>query len=117
MWKLVLLLLGVVAMAAVACGDVDDEPVAPDAAPAVPFPTEAPAPDTVLDVAPAPEIAAAQAEPTQTVPTQASPTEVPAPPTPEAMSITTPVEAVVVVDERRSPGWGIPSKLVRPAHP
>ena len=46
MWKLVLLLLGIVAMVGVACGDGGDDAVPPDTADPVPFPTEAPAPET-----------------------------------------------------------------------
>ena len=91
MWKLVLLLLGIVAMVGVACGDGGDETVPPDTADPVPFPTEAPAPETVVDVTP-------PASAGETVVVESAPADSPTA-APEAMDITTPVEAAVVADD------------------
>jgi len=91
MWKLVLLLLGIVAMVGVACGDGGSETVPPDTADPVPFPTEAPAPETVVDVAPPASMG-------ETVVVESAPADSP-PAAPEAMDITTPVEAAVVADD------------------
>ena len=105
--KLIPLLIGLVAIAAVSCGDGDAEPEPPVVTPPVAFPTEAPAqvPETAV-VAPVPTTAAPAAQ-----------QEAPAAVTPEAMAITQPVESAPVVDDGKPKGgifrrnWSDPPTL------